>query len=326
VAGLGVGKWLTNAGAIARWAATALLIGIGVVAFSRFGSASEWTLATLRPGLGLRDVIFWASIAFAFTGPEAASFLGDEIRDARRTIPRGLFLAAPIIALIYILGTVSVLVALPREEISGLQGIMQAVARASEKIGSPGLAPIAAALIAVTALGSVGAWLGAVARIPFVAGIDHFLPKGFGQLHPRWGSPWVALLTQSAVTVVFIFLGQAGTSVKGAYEALVSMTFIATFIPFLFVFAALIRVQGQPAGPGVVRIPGGRPAAVVVGVIGLATTVASIVLAVFPAADEPRKALAVAKVVGVTLALLASGVAVYATGRRRASRDHFLRT
>jgi glutamate:GABA antiporter len=165
-----------------------------------------------------------------------------------------------------------------------------------------------------------------VARIPFVAGIDHFLPEGFGRLHPRWGSPWVALLTQSAVTVVFIFLGQAGTNVKGAYEALVSMTFIATFIPFLFVFAALIRVQGRPAGPGVVRIPGGRPAAVVVGLIGLATTVASIVLAVFPAADEPRKALAVAKVVGVTLALLASGMAIYASGRRRAGRDHFLRT
>ena len=320
VAGLGVGKWLTNAGALARWAATALLIAIGVVAFSRFGSSSEWTLATLRPGLGLRDIIFWSSIAFALTGPEAASFMGDEIRDARRTIPRGLFIAAPIIALIYILGTVSVLVALPREEVSGLQGIMQAVARASERIGSPGLAPVAALLIALTALGSVGAWLGAVARIPFVAGIDHFLPEGFGRLHPRWGSPWVALLTQSAVTVVFVFLGQAGTNVKGAYDVLVSMTIVATFIPFLFVFSALIRVQGRPAPPGALRIPGGRPAAVLVGLVGLATTITSIVLAVFPAADEPRKALAVAKVVGLTMALLATGVAVYVSGRRRAAR------
>jgi glutamate:GABA antiporter len=320
VAGLGVGKWLTNAGAIARWAATALLIAIGVVAFGRFGSASEWTLATLRPGLGLRDVIFWSSIAFALTGPEAASFMGDEIRDARRTIPRGLFLAAPIIALIYILGTVSVLVALPREEVSGLQGIMQAVARASERIGAPGLAPIAALLIAITALGSVGAWLGAVARIPFVAGIDHFLPESFGSLHPRWGSPWVALLTQSAVTVVFVFLGQAGTNVKGAYDVLVSMTIVATFIPFLFVFSALIRVQARPAPPNALRIPGGRPAAVLVGLVGLTTTLASIVLAVFPAEDEPRKALAVVKVVGLTMALLTTGVTVYLSGRKRAAR------
>ena len=321
VAGLGVGKWLTNAGAVARWGATAVLIVIGIAAYARFGSASEWSLASLRPGLGFRDIIFWSSIAFALTGPEAASFMGDEIRDARRTIPRGLFLAAPLIALIYILGTVSVLVALPREEVSGLQGIMQAVARASDKIGAPGLAPLAAVLIAVTALGSVGAWLGAVARIPFVAGIDHFLPAGFGRLHPRWGSPWVALLTQSAVTVVFVFLGQAGTSVKGAYDVLVSMTFIATFIPFLLVFSALIRVQSLPAGAHTIRIPGGRPVAILIGALGLTTTAVSIVLAVFPAADEPRKALAVAKIVGLTAALLAAGVAVYFSGRRRAARE-----
>jgi amino acid transporter len=321
IAGLGVGKWLTNAGAVARWGATAILIGIGIVAYARFGSASEWSLATLRPGFGLRDMIFWSSIAFAFTGPEAASFMGDEIRDSRRTIPRGLFLAAPIIALIYIVGTVSVLVAAPRADLTGLQGIMQAVARGSERIGAPGLAPLTAALIAITALGSVGAWLGAVARIPFVAGIDRFLPASFGDLHPKWGSPWVALLTQSAVTVVFVVLGQAGTSVKGAYEVLVSMTFIVTFLPFLFVFSALIRVQGQPAGPNVIRIPGGRPVAVLMGMVGLATTVASIVLAVFPAADEPNKYIAVAKVVGLTLVLLATGMAVYFSGRRRAARE-----
>jgi amino acid transporter len=121
------------------------------------------------------------------------------------------------------------------------------------------------------------------------------------------------------VTVVFVVLGQAGTSVKGAYEVLVSMTFIVTFLPFLFVFSALIRVQREPAGPHVIRIPGGRPAAVLMGIVGLATTVASIVLAVFPADDEPRKVLAVVKVVGLTLVLLATGMAVYFSGRRRAS-------
>ncbi len=318
VAGLGVGKRLTNAGAFARWAATAVLLGIGVVAYFRFGSATEWSLATLRPGLGLRDIIFWSTIAFALTGPEAASFMGDEIHDARRTIPRGLFLAAPLIVGIYILGTVSVLVALPREEVSGLQGIMQAVARGAERIGAPGLAPVAAALIALTALGSVGAWLAAVARIPFVAGLDHFLPEGFGRVHPRWGSPYVALLTQAAVTVVFVFLGQAGTSVKGAYDVLVSMTIIVTFLPFLFVFSAFIRVQRDPAGPEVRRIPGGAPVAVLAGLVGLVTTVAMIVLAVFPSPDEPRKLLAVVKVVGLTLALLGAGVGVYVSGRRRA--------
>jgi amino acid transporter len=118
--------------------------------------------------------------------------------------------------------------------------------------------------------------------------------------------------------VVFVFLGQAGTSVKGAYDVLVSMTIIVTFLPFLFVFSTLIRVQGEPAGPEVLRIPGGAPVAVLVGLVGLVTTLAMIVLAVFPSPDEPRKLLAVVKVVGLTLVLLGAGVGVYLSGRRRA--------
>src|SRR5262245_7713242 len=109
VIGLDVGKWLTNAGALCRWLATLALIGIGIVAWLRLGSATGWSLGALKPSLGLRDVIFWSTLAFAWTGFEAASFMGDEIADARRTIPRAIFASAPLIALIYIAGTVSVL-------------------------------------------------------------------------------------------------------------------------------------------------------------------------------------------------------------------------
>src|SRR4029453_13133183 len=130
--------------------------------------------------------------------------------------------------------------------------------------------------------GGVGGGFAAAAPLPFVAGIDRFLPPAFGELHPKWGTPYVALLVQEAIAALFIFLGQAGTSVRGAYDALVSMGIIAYFIPFLFMFAAMIVLQREPAGPEVIRVPGGTPVAVALAALGFAVTAISIVLACIP--------------------------------------------
>jgi amino acid transporter len=160
--------------------------------------------------------------------------------------------------------------------------------------------------------------LAAVARLPFVAGIDHFLPASFGALHPRWKTPWVALLVQYALGVVFIFLGQAGTTVKGAYDVMASMTVITYFIPYLFVFAAMIKLQREPTGPEVIHVPGGKLVARLVALVGLLTTTLTILLSVFPQADEPNKPLAVLKVVGGSVVLVGIGAAIYWVGKRRA--------
>jgi len=184
-------------------------------------------------------------------------------------------------------------------------------------IGAPWLAVIVAACITLNALGGAAGWFAATARLPFVAGIDRFLPPAFGRLHPRWRTPHVALLVQAAVAALFVFLGQAGTNVRGAYDALVSMGIIANFIPFLYMFAAMIRLQRTPAAPGVIRVPGGSAVAIGLAALGFFTTAVSIVLACVPPSDEPNQMLAVVKVVGASLVLVGAGVAVYAAGRRR---------
>jgi amino acid transporter len=316
--GLGVSKWLNNAGAIARCAALLLLIGLGAVAWHRYGSATTIDAASLRPGLGLNDLIFWASIAFAMTGPESASFMGGEIRDARRTVPRALLRAAPLILAIYIGGTLAVLVSVPWQQTSAMYGVMEAVDRVGGRLGLVWLTPLAAVLIVITCLGSAGAWLGSVARIPFVAGLDHFLPSSFGRLHPRYGSPANALMVQTAIAMIFAVMGQAGTSVKGAYDVLVSLMVIGLMLPYLFLFTAAIRLSGGEPVPDQLRIPGGRCTIVATALVGLATTVAAIILAVVPRPDEPNKMLAVIKIVGMTAAMLGIGVAIYVGGKRRA--------
>ena len=320
ILGLGVGKWLNNIGGITRWLATLILIGLGLAAFLTQGSATSWTLRSLVPSLGVANLLFWSTIAFAWTGPEAASFMGGEIRDARRTVPRGLLLAAPMIAAIYMLGTASILVALPGGEVSGLQGVMQAIQATETRLGWRGITPLAAVLVTITCLGSVGAWFETVARIPFVAGIDRFLPERFGRLHPRWGSPYVALLTQAAITVLFVIMGQAGTTVRGAYQVLVSLTVVVTFVPFLLLFAAAVKLRAATEGGGAMRLPGGPAAVMVFALVGLFTTVAAIALSLVPPESESNKPLAVAKVLGSTLLVMGAGIAVYARGRARSRR------
>jgi len=309
--GLDVARWLHNLGAFGMWLPVMIVVAMGLLGWHRFGAATRFTASSLIPGTHLKDMIFWASLTFALGGSEAASFMGDEVKNARRAIPRALFLAGLVVTFCYILGTVCVLLALPSNQINDLQGLMQAITQTAERMGWVGVIPIAAALIAVSNLGAAGAFLAATARLPFVAGIDRFLPASFGKLHPRWGTPYIALLSQSLFAALFVFLGQAGTSVKGAYDVLVSMGIITYFIPYLFVFAAMFKLQWETAGPDVIRVPGRKPVALFLSCLGFTTTLLTIGLSLVPAPEETNKVLATVKVVGLTAVLLGAGALLY---------------
>jgi glutamate:GABA antiporter len=320
VRGIKRATWLNDAGAVARWVGTILLVFLGLTAWWRFGPATAFDRHSMMPGLHLADVLFWATIAFAFIGPEAVAFMGGEIRDPRRTVPRALAMAAPMILAIYLLGTVSVLLSIQPQHTNPLYGVMDAISRSAARLSLSWLIPVGVACVVLDRLGSVCLWLGAVARIPFVAGIDHYLPESFARLHPRYGSPTVAIWTQAVLTAAFICIGQAGTSVRGAYSVLIEMMVAASLLPFLPLFGAAIKLCAGAPVAGEARIPGGRLTVVVMGLIGLVTTVGAIALAFVPPAGEQNPALAVFKVTAVTVVLLLAGAAVYASGRARARR------
>ena len=320
VLGLNLGKWLNNLGAIGMWLPVLIVIALGLVSWRHYGSATTFPATSFVPSFRLKDVLFWASLTFAFGGCEAASFMAEEIKEPRRNIPLALLTGGAVVTLVYILGTVFVLLAVPRHEVSEIQGLIQAISVTGRHLGLLWIIPVCALLISLSNLGASGAYLAATARLPFVAGIDRYLPPAFGRLHPRYKTPDVAIWTQCAAGMLFIVLGQAGTSVKGAYDVLVSMGIITYFIPYLFVFASLIVVQREAAGNGVIRVPGGRRVAIPVAVVGFATTAFAIVLSVLPGADEPNKVLAVGKVLGLTGILIAVGVLLYRNGKTRARR------
>ena len=316
ILGLDLGTRLHNLGAWSTWAPAVILPILGVMAWMRFGPATTLAPAALIPSTRIEDIYFWCTVAFAFGGLEGASLMGDEIRDPRRTVPRAVLTAGLMIAAIYLVGTASVLAAIPAGEVSGLQGIMQAIEHMAGRVGLRGLAAPLALLITLGTVAGAAAWMAATARLLFVAGVDRFLPPALGRTHPRWGTPVVALVVQGVGAAAVVVLGQMGTSVRGAYDVLVSMGVITYFIPFLLMFAAMIRLQAEPAPEGVQRVPGGRPVATLLAMLGFLTTAISIALAAFPPGEGGDRWLAAAKTIGASAFLILLGVVLFARGRR----------
>jgi glutamate:GABA antiporter len=314
-------KWLNNLGAMGMFIPILLLIALGLVSYLRSGSATHFTWAAMVPHASIKNAIFWSTIFFAFGGVECASFMGGEIKNTRRTVPRALIFAGFLITLGYVAGTVALLVAMPSEQISGLGGFMTAIAQMCNSFGMSWAVVAVALLVTLSSIGAACAYLAACSRLPFVAGIDNYLPAAFGRIHPKWNTPYVAVFFYGLAGMLFAFLGQAATSVKGAYDVLVSMSIITYFIPYLFLFASMIRLQREPAGPDVIRVPGGSRVAIALAILGLMTTTITIGLSVLPSDDEPNKPLAIVKVVGMTFVLLAVGVIVYAAGKQRQARN-----
>ncbi len=315
--GLHLGKWLHNLGALGNWLPILILFVLAPIAWSRYGSATHWTPRAFIPHSNLREMIFWTSLVFALSGSEASAFLRSQVTDFNRLFPKALIIGGALVVTGYIFGTVAILMILPPEQVSNLGGIMATVVAGTTRIGWSGLVPVMAGLLVLANVGAVGAWLTASARLPFLAGIDRYLPERFGRIHPRWGTPHVAFVWQAIFATGFILLAQAGSTVAGAYQILISMSIISYFMPYLFTFTAVLRVQGQPAGPGVIRPPGGRVTATVLAVVGFTVTLASMILACVPDLAEPNKPLAVFKVVGSMVLLVAIGQLVYWHGERR---------
>jgi glutamate:GABA antiporter len=310
--GLNIGKWLHNAGAIGMWVPTVILLVVAAVAWVRFGSATAFTPRSLVPSTRLQDMIFWSSITFGFAGVENASIMGEELDQDPRTVPRALLGAGTSITALFIAATVAVLVTLPVGEVTDLQGVPQAIQRAAERVNAGWIAPVAIGFLIIGVLGQIGGWFAASARLPYAAALEGELPAMFARLHPVWRTPYIAMLIQGGIAVLVTLAGQAGATVKSAYDIFFAASIITYFIPYLYLFATLIRVQREPTAPGVRLVPGGKPVALFCGALGFMTTAISLVLAAVPPADEKNPALYLTKLIGFSAGVVLLGALFYA--------------
>jgi glutamate:GABA antiporter len=319
IMGMRTGRWLQNVGAIGTYLPGVLLIGLGTYAFFTRAPATPMPLESLVPDLASRTRLnLWASIAFAFAGLELCAVLGGEVKDPRRTLPRSILISAPFIAFLYVAGTISVLWLVPAGQVNIVSGFLQALAVGARDIGvgAGWLAAFAAALYVVGNIGGVGAWLTGPARVAFVIGLDRYFPPAFGRVHPKWQSPYVAILTQAVLATLFLFLSVLGkgTTVEKAYLVILDTMLLVYFIPYLYLYAcflvARMRETGTKAG-----LLGGRAAAMVIGVCGFLFTLFAMGIAMVPP-EAHEAGLFLLKVVGGAGFCVAIGGWIYWRGRR----------
>jgi amino acid transporter len=277
--GLGIGKWINNLGAIGTFIAAAVLIGLGAVIWLRFGTTI--TAADFKIPANPRFVLnSFGVICFGLVGLELASVMGDEIQDPARTLPGAVAWGGVLSGALYVGATLTLLIAVGKN-VNVLQGIVQAVSHMAGRIGAAWITVPFALMLSLSIAGIGSAWMGGCSRIPFVAGLDSYMPSWMGNIHPRYATPYAALIVQavvSAVLVVMNFFGGAG--VQETFQKLLSLAVVLQLVPFLYMFAALVRFSVIETAP---RGQYGRVTLFLAGASGFLTTVLGIALVFFPA-------------------------------------------
>jgi len=280
VMGLGVGKWINNLGGIGTFIAASLLMGLGVVVCAKFGTNIHWSDFEI-PGNPKFVLNSFGVICFGLVGLELASIMGDEIENPRKTLPGAVAWGGVLSGLLYIGATLTLLVAVDKNSISVLQGIVQAVSHMAARVGVNWIVAPFAFLLSLSIAGIGSAWLGGSARIPFVAGLDSYMPSWLGKIHPKYATPYAALIVHASVSLVLVVVNFLSTgNVQASFQSLLSLAVVLQLIPFLYVFGALLKIA---LAPDFAPQQYSRLTLSLAGLSGLATTAIAMVVAFFPA-------------------------------------------
>ena len=312
--GLGLGKWINNVGATVFLITIAALIVIPFVNVWR-GTLYEYhPLRLVAPPLTLFSLSVFTKMMFgALTGFEYIAVFAGECRDPERHLPRSVWLAAPIVALIYILATSAILAFVPPSAEDVVAPILQALSRGFHASGGDTIImPLAVLFLLIYYLATFCAFFTASTRLPMVAGWDHLLPEWFSRLHPRYKTPVNSVLFLGAATLVVAIASLIGAGHEESFELLLTWSFTFYGIAYLALFAIPVlarKERGLRASLGV------RVAAI----SGFLVTLLFVVLSVFPIINVGNAGRYSLKIAGVVLGANVLGYIIYrANPRERA--------
>ncbi len=313
IVGLGVGKWINNLGGIGTGLAAAVLMGLGIIVCLKFGT--HVTMADFRIPANARSVLnSFGVICFGLVGLELASIMGDEIRDPQKTLPGAVAWGGVISGALYIGATLTLLIAVGRS-LNVLQGIVQAVSHMADQVGVSWIVSPFALVLSLSIAGIGSAWLGGSARIPFVAGLDSYMPEWLGRVHPKYATPYAALIVHALVSGLLVLMNFARAGVQEAFQTMLSLAVVLQLVPFLYMFAALLKLAWNESPNGYYS----KGVLIAAGASGLVTTTLGIILAFFPAQQITSLWLYEVKMGGGTLFFI--GLAAFfffVYGRRKA--------
>jgi len=222
VRGLGLGKWVHNAGGIMLLLTFAALIGLPFFGLVE-GTAGSYHPFTIRfPEFSSLNINVYSKLALgALTGFEYIAIMAGETKAPARNIGRSVIIAAPIIALMFILGTSSVLAFVSPNKVDLIGPIPQVLSLGFGSFGWVGkVVSIAILGVVVRQVALMSIYFAGNTRLPMVAGWDRLLPAWFTKLHGKYKTPVNSIMFVGAVTLVLGLASLIGTGTQEAFQLL----------------------------------------------------------------------------------------------------------
>jgi len=307
VLGLSVGKWFQNAGGIAQIVTFGALILIPFLSV-RSGTLRQYDpLKTALPAVSLLSLNIFGKMSMgAFSGFEYVAILAGECKSPARTIGRSVLIASPIIALMFILGTSSILAYVSPDQVDLVGPIPQVLSIAFRRFRWAGiLGPIVILLLVARQLGACTLAVAGSTRLPMVAGWDHLLPGWFSKLHPKYKTPVNSILFVAGMILITGLVSLAGVGQQEAFQILDNASGIFYALAYLVMFALPIASHRAPLWL--------RTAAV----SGFAVTLLYSILSIFPIIQVESWVKFSAKTGGVVLCANVVGAVLYWLERQR---------
>jgi glutamate:GABA antiporter len=308
--GLDVGKWLHNVGSILILLAYAILLPLPLWALWR-GSLHHYQPIPLElPRLDWFGLaVFGQMTVGALSGFEYVAILAGECRSAARTIGQSVLFSAPVICLMFILGTSSVLAFVGNQPINVIGPIPQTFRAAFGNTGPASwVAPLAIGMLIARAIASASLIFTGLTRLPMTASWDHVVPAWFSRLDPRRRTPVNSILFMAALVMLLLFLSMLGVREQEASQLLGNASVVHYALAYIALFALPLVGALRFGVPGWLKAAAGA---------GLFASVISLTIAVYPIVDVVSKTAYATKIVSVVLLSNAAGVLIFRAGIRR---------
>jgi len=316
ILGLGVGKWLHKAGGVTMLLTFGLLLALPLLNYAT-GKIDEYhPLATEVPAVSLFSLNILGKLGFgALGGFEYVAIHAGECRDPVRTIGRSVLVAAPLIAVMFILGTSSVLAFVAPENIDLIGPIPQVMRLGFAKLGfASQIVPVAIVAFLGIRIAQSSVQFAGNTRLPMVAGWDRLLPEWFTRLHPKRKTPINSIIFVGAVTLGIGLVGLIGVGEQEAFQLLWNASGIFYALTYLVMFAIpLVGVKGTAQ-----RAPLWLKLA---SLSGLLMTLLYVALSILPVIQVDSRFAFAAKIVTVIVLTNLIGAAIFLMAERRRRND-----
>jgi glutamate:GABA antiporter len=309
--GLGVGKWVNNAGCVFIMVTLGVLILMPIAAVNRGTLAEYHPFLLAQPPLNLFTLSVFGKMTFgALVGLEYVAIFAGESRDAGPMYSKAIRVAAPVIALLYVLATSAIQAFVPADAIDVIGPIPQALSRGAEAFGlGKFVAPAVIALLFLNYLSSFNLNFSGNTRLPMVAGWDHLLPEWFTRLHPKYKTPGNSILFVAGVAVAAGCAALLGAGAEEAYELLLTWSFTFYGLAYLAMFAIplLARKEAGLRPGGWLRLAAAS---------GFGVTLLFVALSAFPIIAVQNRGWYAAKTIAMVVAANTLGWLTYRAGKR----------